>query len=174
MPLRSPIFLHLMLSAMLMVTACTPATHADRYGVRHFAGRWTPSSRTHIDYLDGSVQQQVIDTPGGYLHLEVDRVQDANALYVDVALMGVLEMLGPLADAQAFTSGAGEEESAAFWDWGLDGNTISFIGNAALGGARVVANAAVSGLDKDGMTLTYTEVTSDSTYFEEILVLNRQ
>lgn len=164
----------LMLSALLMVTACAPATHSDRYGIRHFAGRWTPASRTHIGYLNGSVLQQVTDTPGGYLHLEVDRAKDANAMYVDVALMGVLDMLGPLADAQAFTSGAGEEESAAFWDWGLDGSTISFIGNAALGGGQVVTSAAISGLDKDGMTLTYTEVTSDSTYFEEILVLDRQ
>lgn len=163
-----------MFSALLLVTACAPATNSDRYGIRHFSGRWTPTSRTHIDYLNENVRQQATDTPGGYLHLEVDRAQDANALYVDVALVGVLDMLGPLMDAQAFTSGAGEEESAAYWDWGLDGNTLSFIGNAGLGGAIVVTNAAVSGLDKDGMTLTYTEVTSDSTYFEEILVLNRQ
>lgn len=88
----------------------------------------------HIDYLDGSVQQQTTDTPGGYLHLEVDRAQDANALYVDVALMGVLDMLGPLEDAQAFTSGAGEEESAAYWDWSLDGSTLTFIGSAVLSG----------------------------------------
>lgn len=155
----------------LVLGACSPARDSDRYGIRHFAGRWEPVSRSRIDYRHGAAAQTTTDVPGGYLHLEVDRVKDDNVFYIDLVLGASLQMLGPLEDAQALTNVAGDEESTAYWDWGMDAETLSFIGKIPNSTGKVVTVAAISGLEKDAMTLTYTETLSDSSFFEEVLVL---
>jgi hypothetical protein len=156
------------------VAGCAPDMGSDRYGIRHFAGRWSPVSLTRLDYLNGTLDGTATSTPDGYFHLEVDQVRDDNALYVAVELMERLDMLRPQRDAGAFASVSGGEEGAFFWDWNIDATEFSIIGEVPLSDARTLSLMEISGRDKEGMTLTYTGLLSDSTYFEEVLVLSRQ
>jgi hypothetical protein len=157
------------LCAWVIVSSCAPRVDSDRYGLRNFAGRWEVVTRTRIDYLDGNVVQTSSDNPVGYLHFEVDRAQDDNTFYVSRALGETLAMLAPLRAVSAIVSLGETEEMTAYWDWGLDERSLFFIGKT--GSGDVVSLTQISRLERDGMTLTYTETLSDSSSLEEVLVL---
>ena len=158
----------------IALAGCSPDTGSDRYGIRHFAGRWTPTALTRIDYLHASPHNTATRTPEGYFHLEIDQVKDDNSLYVASELVQVLDMLRLQREAGAYSVVAGGEEGAFIWDWRIDEAEFSIIGVEPANGEKILSLMAISGRDRENMTLTYTETLSDSSYFEEVLVLRRQ